>query len=463
MRRWQDITITLISDIISSLVAFAVALAVRNASASDYLPFPLSAYVVPALLLSLAWAGLFAYVGLYDDWSRKGRFDELVLLTKAVLFGGVVIFLLTFDPNSPLPPTRVVLLTYGLTLVVVSGTGRFAIRGLQRRLFLRGIGLRNALVVGTGQSAVQFAETLKRTPRLGLRVAGFLATETVTNPSALAQPILGRLNELGPVIEQHQVTDVIFAEPSLSHKTVLDAVALCSGRKVNFGSLPDLYDVVGRTGAGGQLYGVPLLPLYPSDMPVWQRRTKRILDFLVAFFALVAGLPLWLLVALAVWLEDKGPVFYSQDRVGKDGRVFRFHKFRSMIPNAEKATGPVWAQKNDPRITTVGSIIRKLRIDEVPQLWNVLRGEMSLVGPRPERPYFVERLAAEIPLYRRRLLVTPGITGWAQTKHAYDQTLDDVREKLKYDLYYIENMSLRFDFLIILRTIWVMLTGKGAQ
>lgn len=463
MGRWQEVLLTLLWDALSSVLAFAAALAVRNASAVEPLPFPAIAYVAPALLLAAGWVGLFAYVGLYGDWSRKSRFDELLWLLKAASFGGVAIFLVTFDPTSPLPPTRVVLLTYGVTLVALSGTGRLMLRAVQRHLFLSGIGLRNVLVVGTGEPAADFSETVRHAPQLGLRVAGFVATETVTNPSAATQPILGTLPDLPALIGQHEALEVVFAEPSLAHKTVLDATACCSGAKVNFGILPDLYDVVARSSAGGQIYGVPLLPLYPSDMPVWQRRTKRLADFLVAFTGLVLGLPVWVLVSVAIWLEDRGPVFYSQERVGKDGRVFRFHKFRSMIPNAEKATGPVWAKKNDPRITRVGSVIRTLRIDEVPQLWNVLRGEMSLVGPRPERPYFVEKLAAEIPLYRRRLFVTPGITGWAQTKQAYDQSLDDVREKLKYDLYYIENMSLRFDLLIVLRTIWVMLTGRGAQ
>jgi len=233
--------------------------------------------------------------------------------------------------------------------------------------------------------------------------------------------------------------------------------------KVNISIVPDLYDVVTGHSGLGQIYGMPLMPLFPSTMLVWQRRTKRLLDVVAAVSVFFLALPFWILVAFAVWLEDRGPVFYSQERVGKEGRIFRVYKFRSMIPDAEKHSGPVWAAKDDPRITRVGRVIRKLRLDELPQIWNILRGEMSLVGPRPERPFFVERLAAEIPLYRRRLYVTPGLTGWAQTKQAYDATLDDVREKLKYDLYYIENMSLSFDLLILLRTVWVVLTGKGAQ
>ncbi len=173
------------------------------------------------------------------------------------------------------------------------------------------------------------------------------------------------------------------------------------------------------------------------------------------------GLPLWLLIAVAVKLDSRGPVIYKQDRVGKDGKTFVLYKFRSMYQNAERITGPMWADKNDPRITRVGRILRKLHLDEIPQFSNVLWGDMSLIGPRPERPFFVEHLSEEIPLYKRRLKVKPGITGWAQIKHTYDQSLEDVKIKLQYDLFYIENMSIRLDLKIALSTIVHMLSGKG--
>ena len=155
------------------------------------------------------------------------------------------------------------------------------------------------------------------------------------------------------------------------------------------------------------------------------------------------------------------PIFFKQERTGLDGKDFYVYKFRSMINDAEKKSGPVWSQRNDPRITRVGSFIRKVRIDEIPQMMNVLKGEMSLVGPRPERPYFVNKLSEEIPLYKRRLKVRPGITGWAQVKHKYDESIEDVNTKLRFDLFYIENMSLRMDFKILFRTIFVVLFGKG--
>jgi exopolysaccharide biosynthesis polyprenyl glycosylphosphotransferase len=191
-------------------------------------------------------------------------------------------------------------------------------------------------------------------------------------------------------------------------------------------------------------------------------RIKRVMDIVVALFLLVATSPLLLVTALAIKLDSKGPVLYSQERVGLYGRKFMVYKFRSMRTDAEK-NGPQWALKNDDRITRVGRFIRRCRIDEIPQLWCVLKGDMSMVGPRPEREHFIEKLKLEIPMYMSRLKMKPGLTGWAQVRHHYDTSLEDVQKKLNYDLYYFENMSLLLDFQILFRTVYVVLTGKGAQ
>jgi exopolysaccharide biosynthesis polyprenyl glycosylphosphotransferase len=173
--------------------------------------------------------------------------------------------------------------------------------------------------------------------------------------------------------------------------------------------------------------------------------------------------PLILIVAIAIKLDSIGPVLFSQERVGEDGKIFSVYKFRSMKEDAEKETGPVWAEEDDPRVTRVGKIIRKLRIDELPQLWNVLKGDMSFVGPRPERPYFVEKLKTRIPYYKERFAVKPGVTGWAQVKYEYGATEQDALEKLKYDLYYIKNMSLIMDLMVIFHTVKIVLLGRGSR
>ena len=485
MRRWIELLLLIVSDAVAAVLAFGMAVLAKY----YVTPGELSLWVAVAesggafiievlqafLLLSIPWVGILAYAGLYGEWSTRSRVDELVWLVKVVFFCAVLLFLLTFSLDDPLPVSRVALLSFGVSLVVFSGIGRMCIRGLQRYLFSKGHNLKNALLVGTGKRAHDLSRTLIRFPRLGYRLVGFAAANgddpgeqgegpAPSEPSEGKPPVLGHLNDLPELVEKHDVRSVIFADSSLSHEDVLTVVAQCPARGVAFNVVPDIYDViVGRSSGLGQLYGVPMMPLFPDTMPVWERRTKRLLDIFVALTGIIVGLPLWLFVIALIWLEDHGPIIYSQERTGREGRNFKVHKFRSMVPDAESRSGPVWASQNDDRITRVGHVIRKVRIDEVPQLWNVLKGEMSMVGPRPERPFFVKKLADEIPLYRLRLHVKPGVTGWAQTKQAYDSSVDDVREKLKYDLYYIENMSLRFDILILLRTVWVVLAGKGAQ
>ena len=274
-------------------------------------------------------------------------------------------------------------------------------------------------------------------------------------------PIVGTVETLPDVIARMEVRDVLIALDSTDHDRLLSVISACNGRDVSMKIIPDLYDIISGQARTNQIYGFPLIEISPQLMQPWERVVKRTMDILVSFLILAAGFPVWLAVAIAIKLDSKGPVFYTQERVGKDEKLFKVIKFRSMGEEAEKSSGPVWANREDPRVTRVGRVLRRLRIDEVPQFINVLDGDMSLIGPRPERPFFVEQLSKEIPLYKRRLKVRPGITGWAQVKHKYDESVEDVRKKVEYDLYYIENMSLRMDFKIFLNTIAVVLMGKG--
>jgi exopolysaccharide biosynthesis polyprenyl glycosylphosphotransferase len=195
----------------------------------------------------------------------------------------------------------------------------------------------------------------------------------------------------------------------------------------------------------------------------WTRFWKRAIDLVLATVGFILSAPLTLLTALAVYLESEGPVLYCQERVGEHGRIFTVFKFRSMRADAESDGTPVWARENDDRVTRVGRFIRKTRLDELPQLWNVLRGDMSFVGPRPERPFFVEQLDKEIPFYQQRHAVKPGVTGWAQIKYEYGSSIEDAMEKLRYDLYYIKHLSIALDLSIVFDTVKVVMFGKGAK
>ena len=241
----------------------------------------------------------------------------------------------------------------------------------------------------------------------------------------------------------------------------MEVISLSESKGVGLKIVPDLYEILSGQARSSQLYGMPLIDIMPELMPEWEKKLKRLIDIIASLLILIITFPICLLSAIAIKIDSEGSIFFKQERIGQNGKVFRILKFRSMKKDAEKDTGPVWSQKDDPRITSVGRFIRKVRIDEIPQMFNVLKGEMSIVGPRPERAFFVEQLSKEIPYYKRRLKVRPGITGWAQVKHKYDESIEDVKIKLRYDLFYIENMSLRMDFKILLRTIFVVLFGKG--
>jgi exopolysaccharide biosynthesis polyprenyl glycosylphosphotransferase len=201
--------------------------------------------------------------------------------------------------------------------------------------------------------------------------------------------------------------------------------------------------------------------LNPEIMSPWMRAVKRSSDVGIALVVSIISLPLMLVIGALVKLTSPGPVIFSQERVGLKGHIFIMHKFRSMWENAEQLSGPVWARPDDPRVTPLGRFLRRFRLDELPQFWNVLKGDMSIVGPRPERKHFVDLLGEELAYYRRRLAVRPGLTGWAQVRGSYDNSLEDVRSKLKDDLYYIENGSLRLDLIILLLTIKVLISGRG--
>jgi exopolysaccharide biosynthesis polyprenyl glycosylphosphotransferase len=386
------------------------------------------------------------------------------LLFKTTVIGCFVLFFAVFVDDSAAqggPGTRILIAVYWVILLGTVAAGRLALRSFQRKLLISGIGVRNTVIVGSQTRAQSLWQEVVKYPALGYKVVGFMTLDRRPAGKRQAEfPFLGILRQLEAVVKRHAIGEVLIALDSHDHERLLEIVNHCTNVNVGIKIQPDLYDIISGQARTNQIYGFPLIDISPQLMTPWEESTKRLIDVLVSMFVLVVGLPLWMLIALVIKLDSRGSMLYAQERVGMDGVHFSMVKFRSMFSDAEKA-GPQWANKRDPRVTRVGRVLRKLHLDEIPQLWNILRGDMSLVGPRPERPVFVERLAREIPLYRRRLKVRPGVTGWAQVKHKYDESIEDVRKKVQYDLFYIENMSLRMDFKIILSTVSHMLMWKG--
>ena len=320
------------------------------------------------------------------------------------------------------------------------------------------------LIVGSGNLAVEVAREVLERPDAGYRILGFVGTDSELLGKSLINPrVIAVTSELAEIVRRENVDRIVVAmgeRRGLLPTTELLQLSLAGTVSIEEGA--SFYErVTGR---------VSLNMIRPSWLIFSGRgREARISGIirsvvhrLVALISAILSLPIVLLTAILIKLDSRGPVLYRQERVGKNGRPFMLLKFRSMRVDAEEA-GPVWASKGDDRVTRLGRVIRKIRLDEIPQFWNILRGEMNFVGPRPERQHFVSQLAQEIPYYEQRHLIPPGLTGWAQIKYAYGASIEDARQKLQYDLYYIKNQSLIFDAIIMFETIKIILFGRGAH
>jgi len=421
-------------------------------------------FFLPLFVIYFYWLLIFTFVGMYRVWFASSRFDEISTLFKATFVGIFVLFFAIYIDDSLhgiSSGARILLFVYWGMLFIFVGTGRIFIRSFQRRLLVKGIGRKNALIVGYNPKAFEVFDQIADYKAQGLDIIGFVSEESDQGSNYKNVNVIGLPDNIQTLIDEHNVKEIIIALDKKNDDILLDLLAEASLKNVGLKIVPNLYEILTGQARTSQIYGMPLVDLMPQLMPEWERKLKRIFDIFISFIVLIITLPLDLVIAIAIKLDSSGEIFFTQERCGQDGRIFKMIKFRSMFSDAEKKSGPVWSQKGDPRVTRVGKILRKIRLDEIPQMLNVLLGEMSLVGPRPERPYFVEKFTEQIPYYKRRLKVRPGITGWAQVKHKYDESIEDVKAKLRYDLFYIENMSLRMDFKILFRTIFVVLFGKG--
>lgn len=398
---------------------------------------------------------IFAFSRLYRVARTTSRIDEFYSVFKATTVStlmGVALSSLLFK-NSALEmdySRGMVLYGWGLSIVLIT-IGRIVHANIRFRLRRRGWGSDRLLIVGTGEVGRMVHQKIQSNPGLGYSVAGFVTTDGSNGDAPLGAEILGHASELAPLIEKHDVDEVIIALPDATHQDILMLLSECERGQVTIKVFPDLFQIMASPVGIGDLGGLPLVTVRDIALRGWRRLAKRTMDIIGATIGLVVLSPLMMFVAVLIKLDSRGPVFYAQERMGLDARPFKILKFRSMRKNAE-ATGPGWTVEDDPRITRLGRIIRRIDVDELPQLINVLLGQMSLVGPRPERPVYVNQFRRSIPRYMDRHWEKAGLTGWAQVNGLRGDT--SIAERTKYDLWYIENWSLLLDIKILLRTIF---------
>jgi exopolysaccharide biosynthesis polyprenyl glycosylphosphotransferase len=374
-------------------------------------------------------------------------------LLRAVTLGMIVTFA-AFNflfPSVAFPRWLLnVLLVYnGFTTLCCVTIGRLLHRFLWGSLRKNGIGAVQLLVVGAGPAGQDLVARVHRRPWLGYHVVGFV-DDMPGRTRARGVPILGTTEQLADIVQTHAIEEVLIAMPEASRAVLTELINRCDRDGISIKILPDVFHMLANEVQISDLDGLPLLAVRDVALRGWRRTLKRAMDVVISGTALVFLSPLILLLAVLVKLESRGPAFFIQERMGLDMRPFPILKIRSMRPDAEAATGAVWARRGDPRVTRLGRFIRRTNLDELPQLINVLLGHMSIVGPRPERPEFVSDFRRRIPRYAERHRERGGMTGWAQVNGLRGDT--SIEERTKYDLYYIENWSLLLDFKIIART-----------
>jgi exopolysaccharide biosynthesis polyprenyl glycosylphosphotransferase len=415
------------------------------------------------VLIPIFWVSLYALLGMYKNIYRRHRLKELGQVMFSTVIGVIILFFTVLIDDQIANYQnyyRSILFLLGVHFTFTF-TFRFILTTRTvKQIHKRKLGF-NTIIIGGNEEALNVyreMETMKPAP--GFNFVGYVSINGKDHLLEAELPWLGKFDSIERVIKESGAEEVIIAVETSEHKNLGGILSRLEGLDVRIKIIPDIYDILAGSVKMSSIFGAPLIEINTQIMPEWQKFLKRFLDVTASISALIILSPVYLIVGILVKSTSPGPIIFKQERIGQYNKPFFIYKFRSMREDAETDT-PKLASEGDPRITPIGLFMRKTRIDELPQFFNVIKGDMSLVGPRPERQYFIDQILEVAPHYRHLQKVKPGITSWGQVKYGYAENVDEMVQRLKYDVLYIENMSLAIDFKIMAYTLLTVIRGDG--
>ncbi len=419
---------------------------------------PFSVYVISALVFAPIWIGLIQSKGLYRIRRQVDYSSELFQIIKLISLGMLLVLMLAFFYRG-FSYSRIVFSMIWLYAILFVFLSHIAVFSFEKILYQHGRELRNILIVGTNVLAAQLVLRIARRPAFGYKVVGYVSSGGERFQDAEITH-LGELNAIADIVERERIETVIVCSERFNEELLAFIHNTLEGRSVQILLQPEILGMLPSRLRIEDVLGIPFVGVKDIPMSTWSRILKRFFDIVLSFVIMLFFAPFAAVITLLILLDSGRPVLYRQIRIGLDGRTFPLLKFRTMKADAEQSTGPTWTRKGDSRVTRFGRFLRRSSLDEMPQFINVLRGEMSLVGPRPERPEFVNQFSQFVPKYVERHRVKTGLTGWAQVNGLRGDV--PISDRTKYDLYYIENWSFAFDIKIIFKTVYAIIFGKDA-
>ena len=470
MNKPRQIIKYVIADLLAAMLAWGFFYLYRKAGIESalygfHIPFiPDKNFYLGISVIPFAWVVIYALIGTYNDIYRKSRLKEFAQSIYISFLGVLIIFfsLLLDDVIVSYRSYYSTFMTLFLLQFGITATFRFLITThTSRKIKSRKIGF-PTLIVGSNQRAVNLFTHFESEPiSEGFHFIGFIHVDHNNGKYfGTTLPHIGGLEDLSRIIDQYKIEEVIIAIESSEHEFIGRIINDLEDKDVIVKILPDMYDILSGSVKMTSIFGSPLIIINPMLMPVWQQSLKRIVDIFVALFFLLILSLVYIVTAIIIKITSRGPIFFAQERIGLHGNPFTIYKFRSMFVGAENGV-PMLSSLSDSRITPFGRFMRSVRLDEIPQFYNVLIGDMSMVGPRPERQFFIDQIMEQAPHYRHLHKVRPGITSWGQVKYGYAENVEQMIQRLQFDIIYIENMSLALDFKILFYTFRTILQRSG--